>query len=68
MERDIVEIQPLVEIQPPDRQVVLIWYQGNYSLAYLRNEVWYRYHQGSAIGAKSCVRWWMPLPPPPMED
>lgn len=56
------------EQQPAAAQVVLIWLQGSYSLAYLKNDVWYaidRFHRGATIGAITIVRWWAALPPRP---
>lgn len=53
---------------PEPGQVVLVWLQGAYSLAYLNREVWYavdRYRRAGTIGAVSCVRWWMELPGAP---
>jgi hypothetical protein len=51
--------------QPAPGQVVLIWLQGAYNLAYLNRGVWYavdRYRQGSTIGVTEMVKWWAALP------
>lgn len=56
------------ERQPENSQIVLIWHQGAYGLAYLNHEIWHaidRFFQGGTIGAVSCVEWWTELPEKP---